>query len=157
MAKHLFIDLECTVIEPLYQGFSNYDLLYANVRKIKHELDKGYDTLNIFSFAIQTETDLRDFNKFLRPELEERLTHLTVIPALVDFGNNPSILKAASRMRGVHVTPHELFRYWNKDRAFEDFVKYYAKPSTESVLIDDAIGTFQEGNNGMQYWKMYGI
>ena len=133
MKKHLFLDLEETLIDSI----EKQQLLQGEVLKvknfIKHHQIKEF---GIFSFAIDTAEDVA---KLLDSKLVTRLES--------EFSATCTSIKHTSFLRrqtlicsGCNFDLFEFKSVWGKERAFID----YAERKDESglwVLIDDAVKT----------------
>lgn len=134
--KHLFLDLEDTVVTPVTEGWHNVSLM--NVDKIKKFINEFKpDTVNIFSFAIHDEHDLKGFNLSLRDWLERELdVTLNLVPTL--FGDILPVCCKMLKLGNGAVSFQDLRDFVGKQEAFRMFVRSEFK-NCDIVLIDDLV------------------
>lgn len=139
MPKHLFLDLEDTVITPAINGWACTD--FINTEKIKNFIEHWRpDQVHIFSFAIWNQHELNKFNNHLRVPLEDNLgVRFTIVPTVDD-----NIIPACCKVKGIQLLEfHEMSAFWGKGGAFQLFVKNLVNRSfpidMEVALIDDAV------------------
>lgn len=140
--RHLFLDLEDTVITPVLNGWHNTELI--NMEKVTAFIQKWQpDSVHLFSFAVWNASELDKFNRHTRPMLEAALgKRLSFTPTVDD-----NILPACCRVKGMspeRVDFSEMSAFWGKHDAFRLYVQDLfcrgarATP-VEVVLLDDAV------------------
>lgn len=143
MKRHLFLDLEDTIITPVLNGWHNTELI--NVQKIRQIMGEFKpDTINIFSFAIWNGAELKQFNQGTRPMVERAIGGpLNIVPT-VDDNIIPaccSILKISAK--SVDFT--EASAFWGKHESFRLFIRSLFRNTAahgeqiEVLLLDDAV------------------
>lgn len=142
--KHLFLDLEDTIITPVVNGWLNTQMI--NVEKIKAVQEHFKpDFINIFSFAIWNEFEMKGFNHGTRPMLERFLgVKLNLVPTVDDH-----IIKwccAEMHMSPDRVDFSEMSAFWGKHEAFRLSCRHLFKNTwktwdqeTTVMLLDDAV------------------
>lgn len=141
--KHLWLDLEDTVITPVLEGWWKTELInIAVVRDVIAEFKP--DFLHIFSFAIWNETERAQFNAAVRPHLEAALgMEFTTVPTVDD-----DILPVCCKIMGLTASTvdfQEMSNFWGKHESFRLFMRSVhantAKHgvSAEVMLLDDAV------------------
>lgn len=141
--KHLFLDLEDTVITPVMNGWENTELI--NVQKIKAFMTEFQpDQLHVFSFAIWNVTERDRFNRHTRPAIELSLNmKFGLVPTVDD-----DIIFACCRMMSIDpgsVDFSEMSNFWGKQGAFRLNMLFKHQQTythgidTEVVLLDDAV------------------
>lgn len=141
--KHLWLDLEDTVVTPALNGWLNTQLLnVAKIRKFIAEFRP--DHVHIFSFAIWNEVELKGFNAGTRPMVEASLgVKLECIPT-VDGEITPTCCRAKGIDPGS-VDFSEMSAFWGKHDAFRLYIMDKFKNAhihdvdTEVVLLDDVV------------------
>jgi len=140
--RHLFLDLEDTVITPVMEGWHNCELI--NIKKVRafmHQWQPQY--LHLFSFAVWNRQELALFNQHVRPQLESALgMSLSTAPTVDD-----DILKACCAIRMMspqRVDFSEMSAFWGKHDAFRLFVQHrfcrgLREVPVEVALLDDAV------------------
>jgi hypothetical protein len=140
-AKHLFLDLEDTIITPVTTGWHNTELI--NVALIrKHILDLNPDFIHIFSFAIWDERELGLFRKHCCPMIEQALgIKISNVPTVDD-----DIIPACCDIMGLSrstVTFDDVSSFWSKHESFRLWCrrKFINRAFSEVkvVLLDDAV------------------
>jgi hypothetical protein len=144
--KHLWLDLEDTVIAPVMEGWWKTELIDANVRKIRRIIATFQpDVVNIFSFAIHDELQLVGFNAGTRPMIEAAIGKQLSTVLTVD----EQIIPMCCGVMGL--TPstvdfQEMSNFWSKHEAFRLCMRHITKnlwvnwqQETEVVLLDDAV------------------
>jgi len=140
MTRHLFIDLEDTIITPVMDGWFNTHLV--NVQKIKDIIAQFKpDHVHVFSFAIWNEAELTRFNLGTRPMIEAALK--------IKFGAVPTvdgdIIPACCKVMGMStdvVDFQEMSNFWGKHEAFRLNMRNQFKNNKNDVqvmLLDDAV------------------
>lgn len=138
--RHLYLDLEDTIIEPVTEGWPNTRLI--NTQKIRAFIDEFKPHyLHIFSFAIHNEWEKKGFMTFVQRRIEEVCgMPVTVIP-MVDS----EIIFACCKMMGIStdtVSFSDMCDFWGKQQAFRLCMRnLYRNNSTpvELVLLDDVV------------------
>jgi hypothetical protein len=141
--KHLFLDLEDTVITAIETGWADTELM--NIEKVKTFMAEFQpDFVHIFSFAIWHEEDLASFEWSIRQRLEKALgVAIHSVPML-----DTDILKACCNSKWIAhevVTRREVIDFWGKQDGFRLFVRNkLAKHAsthivTDVVLLDDMV------------------
>jgi len=138
--RHLFIDLEDTVIEPVLNGWGRTALL--NIEKVKRFIKEFKpNTVNIFSFAIWNTAELDKFNTLCRPGLEQALgIKFNAIPTVDD-----DIIPMCCNVLGIGqgaVDFDDCSTFWGKHEAFRLNMRHLAKASQrplEVAFLDDAV------------------
>lgn len=141
--RHLFLDLEDTVITPVLNGWFNTHVI--NVEKVKAFIDEFKpDQVHLFSFAIWNEFERNAFNLGTRPMLEKCLgVTLQGIPTV-----DTEIIPAACKVMGLSadtVDFQEMSNFWGKHEAFRLNMRNMFKNvlqhdvQVEVVLLDDAV------------------
>jgi hypothetical protein len=144
MSKHLFLDLEDTIISPVTNGWFSAHLI--NVEKIRNIItDFQPDQVHVFSFAIWNKRELSGFNEAVRPMLEGELgVKLIRIPTVDD-----DIIPACCNIKKINpetVDFSEASAFWGKHESFRLFslsTFRNAWPAwaveTHVMLLDDAV------------------
>ena len=141
--RHLFLDLEDTVILPVVDGWFNTHMI--NVQKIRAFIAEFKpDFVHIFSFAIWDDFQKNAFNVGTRPMLEKSLgVTLSSVPTV-----DNEILPVATQMMGMGeglVNFQEMSNFWGKQEAFRLNIRHSFKNShahgkdVEVVLLDDVV------------------
>lgn len=141
--RHLFLDLEDTVITPVLEGWFNVQLI--NVDKIRRIIAEWQpDFVHIFSFAIWNRRELELFNMDVRPRLESALgVKISSAPTVDD-----EILPACCRVMGIsqdRVDFSEMSAFWSKHEAFRLNMRHVFKTTaqhdifTEVMFLDDMV------------------
>lgn len=141
--RHLWLDLEDTVITPVVDGWFNTHMI--NVQKVKAFIAEFKpDQVHIFSFAVWNQQELMRFNMGTRPMLEQSLDiKLCVIPTVDD-----DIIPAACKVMRISpevVDFQEMSNFWGKHEAFRLNMRDRFKNTkahdvdVEVVLLDDAV------------------
>lgn len=142
--KHLFLDLEDTVICPVVQGWHNVELI--NIDKIRQVIEQ-FDprSVHIFSFAIHNEDELSRFCLFVKDGLENAIGRKIELVPTVDG----EIRHACCEI--MHISPDrvdfsDMSDFWSKQEAFRLFSRFVFRNSwknwstdTEVMLLDDAV------------------
>lgn len=130
MNKIVFVDLEETLI------VSWFERVLCNVEKIKKFFKENNITeINIFSFAIDSQTDIIDFESPGFKDWLEREFEVKII-------SNPStieIMKVCFKHTGIRFDSLIEFKtMWGKTRAFHDFCQAQFN-NCECLLLDDMV------------------
>ena len=141
--KHLFLDLEDTVITPVLDGWFNTHLI--NVDKIKAFMAEFQpDFVHLFSFAVWNQAELLRFDAGTRPMLEEMLGKKFCTTWTVDDDIIPMCTNVMNLGQGS-VTFSDASDFWGKHEAFRLCMRHTFKNThqhdvdTEVVLLDDAV------------------
>lgn len=144
MTRHLWLDLEDTIIMPVMDGWFNTRLI--NLEKIKAFIAEFKpDFVHIFSFAVHNEAERLRFNLGSRPSIEGALgIKLGFVPTVDD-----EIIPACCKVLNISidaVTFSDACDFWSKQESFRLFMRHHHKnthlhggPGTEVVLLDDAV------------------
>lgn len=144
---HVFLDLEDTVITPVVGPWSDAELLQHNIAQIRTALQAsdlvpdGTTTLHLFSFALWNAHELAEFNKHVRPRLEEALGQRFFWTPTID----EEILPAIARVTNIHPTRlsfEDICHFYGKHESFRLFIRDKFKHNTSPlsvVLLDDAV------------------
>jgi hypothetical protein len=139
--KHLFLDLEDTIISPVDGGWHTFRIIneekiqnLISVLKPKH--------VHIFSFAIGNNIERDLFNTICRPAVERAIGFsLEMVPTVDD-----DILPAAIRVRCmgmVGIDFVEMTNFWGKEETFKfflrDLVKRKIVDGIDACLLDDCV------------------
>ena len=139
--RHLFLDLEDTVITPVVGGWTSWEPI--NLAKVRAFIEWwGPDSVNIFSFALHDAEDMAGFDEYVRPFLERELG--------VRFESVPTtegdILGACCQVMRLHrgkVDFEEMSAFWSKHEAFRLFIRSLVGSGVvggaEVALLDDAV------------------
>lgn len=145
--RHLYLDLEETMTTP-FVGRFNWSWSVMNVDKITAVIRQWQPTeVHLFSFAIRNDQDVRDFDEFVRPNLEQVFgVHFLTVPAI-----DTHILPACCAIKGLspsRVETQDLMDFWNKQESFRLYCRYKYAPHgaanltqhpIEVMLIDDIV------------------
>lgn len=145
LLKHLFLDLENTVISPVVSSHvsSWADTELINTLQVKAFLDSYRpDYLHVFSFAIWNQDDLAGFNWSVRPRLEKAFgMQFSTVPLL-----DTDIRDACCNrkwLKSEDVGRKQVIDYWGKQDAFRLYAQQkYGQPQgilQEVVLLDDQV------------------
>jgi hypothetical protein len=140
--KHLFLDLEDTVITPATNGWHNTNMI--NVEEIKKFIALFKPNfIHIFSFAIWDETQKTLFNLRCRPMIESTLDiKLNDILTVDD-----DIIPACCSVMGLNpgtVTFDDASSFWSKHESFRLWCRLKFKYThlivkTEVLFLDDVV------------------
>jgi hypothetical protein len=144
--RHLWIDLEDTIITPVLDGWFNTQLV--NTDKIDRVLASFKpDFVHLFSFAIHNREELKRFNLGTRPMIENRFGFSLSSTWTVD----DDIIPMCCREMGIHpstVDFSDASAFWSKHQAFRLCMRQFFATShrhdidVEVMLLDDMV--FQE-------------
>lgn len=132
--KKLFLDLEDTVITPVFEGWANAELM--NIQKVRGVISQFQpDEVHIFSFAIWDKDDIHNFNFWVRNRLELALgVNILLIPTVDD------ILDTCCKQTGIvrsTVDFKDLLQFWGKQDSFKHCVK--GMKDCQVMLLDDSV------------------
>lgn len=141
--RHLWLDLEDTVITPVVNGWFNTQMI--NVQKVRAFIQEYKpDQVNIFSFAIWNQQELERFKLGTLPMLERSLgVKISAMPT-VDDHMIPAACSVMS-MNPATVDFQEMSNFWGKQQTFILNMRHIFKRSHEHnedievVLLDDAV------------------
>ena len=142
--RHLFLDLEDTVITPVVEGWMNVHLI--NIGKIRRVIDEFKpDSLHLFSFAIWNENEKSRFCMHVRERIEHVLGMKIGLIPMVDV----EIKQACCSMMRINpecVTFDNMTEFWSKHESFRLFARFINRNSwkswqqeTEVMFLDDAV------------------
>ncbi len=138
--RHLFLDLEDTIITPVVNGWADFELI--NVDKIRSVIEEfAPNSVNLFSFAVWDQHQLALFEQHTLPHIE-RVLELKIShkPTVDDH-----IIPACCRQTGTHpstVEFHDASAFWGKHQSFRLFVRDFFKNKQGDhhvLLLDDAV------------------
>lgn len=137
LKKHLFLDLEDTIITPVLNGWFNTHLI--NVQKVRSVIqDFAPDEVHVFSFAIWNQFELNAFNLGTREMIERSLgIKFTSVPTVDDV-----IIPACCAVHGLQpVDFQEMSNFWGKHEAFRLSMRHlFANTAgVEVMLLDDVV------------------
>ena len=142
--KHLFLDLEDTIITPVMNGWWKTELI--NLDKIKGIIEQFQpDQVNIFSFALHNDFEREGFNAGTRPMIEQALGRkFSSVPIVENEIIN--VCCNAKWISPERVDFMDIRDFWGKHDAFrlwcqEMFKNSWAsgKQDTEVMLLDDDV------------------
>jgi hypothetical protein len=141
--RHLFLDLEDTVITPVMDGWWNTECI--NVAKVK-QIIAGWkpDFVHLFSFAIWNQAQLENFRLGTRTMIEERFGVQLSMEWTTDDDIIPMCCAAMAIERST-VDFQEMSNFWSKHQAFRLCMRQHFKnthlhgTSVEVMLLDDAV------------------
>lgn len=138
--RHLFLDLEDTVIEPVTYGWESPKLI--NVDKVRGFIAQvNPSAVHIFSFAVATAEDVAHFEQHVKPLLEEALgVSITHCPTL--FEHIIPECCQHSNLAEDKVSIEDVCDFWGKQGSFKHYVQQVFKGlehPVEVVLLDDAV------------------
>lgn len=145
--KHLWLDLEDTVIEPVLNGWFNTQLIPTGIAKVKKIINEFQpDRVHVFSFAVWNEQELTRFNMGTRPRLEAALgVTFSSVPTVDD-----DMIPAACKFMGLspdRVDFEEMSNFWGKQQTFRlnllHIYRHRARDAEatpiEAMLVDDVV------------------
>lgn len=143
MIRHLWLDLEDTVITPVMEGWFKTEMI--NTEKVRDFITEFKpDYVHLFSFAIWNQQELSGFNTGTRPMLEAALNiKLSQTPTVDD-----NIVPSCCRLLGIDpgsITFSDMSDFWGKQGAFRLYMRHMFKTThshgidSEVVLLDDAV------------------
>lgn len=140
--RHLFLDLEDTVIEPVPDGWMN--ARFINIPKVKAFIEQWNPVgVHLFSFAVWNEQQLRGFTNHVQPHLEKYLGRELYLTPTVD----DDILPACCAVKGLSIDRvdfSDMSDFWSKQDSFKHYVRHKfgdvrARGGLQVVLLDDAV------------------
>lgn len=140
--KHLFLDLEDTIIKPITTSWFNTDII--NKHKVVDFIEQHkFDTINIYSFAIWNQQELLKFNRDLKTFLENELNLKFNQILTVDDDIIP-ICCQFMKINKNTVDFDDMSTFWSKDLSFQLFCRsqFANKEQKQEVfLLDDIVET----------------
>jgi hypothetical protein len=138
--RHLWLDLEDTVILPVINGWQNTEVI--NIDRVKAFMSEFKPhVVNVFSFAIWNHQQLSLFNRDARPALESALgVCFSLVPTVDD-----DILPVCTKMKNLgndSVTFSDMSDFWGKQEAFRLYIRDLYKSNSTHVkvaFLDDAV------------------
>lgn len=142
--KHLWLDLEDTVITPVMNGWFNTQMI--NVPKVKAFIEEFKpDHVHLFSFAIWNEFELSRFKALTKERLEQVFGIKLDIMPRVDEDIIPACCSVMN-LSPATVDFQEMSNFWGKHEAFRLYMRHVFKGvrnhpglTVEAVLLDDAV------------------
>lgn len=142
--RHLFLDLEDTVITPVMDGWFNTHIV--NSEKIKALIAEFKpDYIHLFSFAVWNKLELTRFDLGTRPQLEKHFGIKFSTTWTVDDDIIPMCCSVMGLGQGS-VDFMEMSNFWSKHEAFRLSMRHHFKgvrnhpeASVEVMLLDDAV------------------
>lgn len=141
--RHLWLDLEDTVITPVLDGWFNTHLI--NVDKVRFIMNEFKpDSVHLFSFAIWNEQQLLRFEAGTKPMLENSLGVKLASTWTVD----EDIIRMCCSVMNMSVETvdfQEMSNFWSKHEAFRLCMRHTFKNThahdidTEVLLLDDFV------------------
>lgn len=142
--RHVFLDLEDTIITPVVEGWPNVHLI--NVPKIKRVIEEFRPhSVHLFSFAIWNEFEKGRFATFVQERIENVLgVKLGLIP-MVDVEIKQACCDIM-RLNPECVDFNDMSEFWSKQESFRLFSRFIFRNSwknwqqeTEVLFLDDAV------------------
>jgi len=138
--RHLFLDLEDTVITPVTEGWFNTHLI--NVPKLKAFIAEYQpDFVHIFSFAVWNQEEKKRFVMGTQPRVEKALgVTLSLVPTVDD-----DIIRLCEREMNLGMGCmdfSDMSDFWGKAGAFRLNMRQMWKSGStpvDVVLLDDAV------------------
>lgn len=153
--KQLWLDLEDTIITPVVDGWWKTEIINLDkILKVIRAFEP--DVINLFSFAIWNQEQLRLFNEGTLWMIERVLNRTIDLKPTVD----DDIIPAVCNIMGISpqlVDFSEMSAFWGKQDAFKHFIRSRFKNITKHdrkldvILLDDMV--FHEEFN----WPTLGI
>lgn len=142
--KHLFLDLEDTVITPVIDGWHLFEIINQDkIQTVINRFEPNF--IDIFSFAIHDDFQLAQFNKFTRPVIESAFNvKLNIVPTV-----DRDIKNACCDV--LNITPSQVefddvSTFWSKQESFRLFCRHLFRKTfnqthqtTEVFFLDDAV------------------
>jgi len=145
--RHLFLDLEDTVITPVTaDGWQHSELITTNIELVKRIITEwNPECVSIFSFALWDKKDLDDFNTIIRGKLEEAIGRKLSFVWTLDDDIVPMSCAEKCRSHG-YTTRREVREFWGKQDSFKLCIKHFFQagardggPTIEAMLLDDDV------------------
>lgn len=141
--RHLFLDLEDTVITPVLQGWFNTQCINVpKIRRIIAEFKPHY--VHLFSFAIWNENELHRFRLGTKEMLERVFSVTLGLEWTVDDDIIPMCC-AVTGLAPSTVDFQEMSNFWGKQQAFRLCMRHHFRNThrhdldVEVMLLDDAV------------------
>ena len=145
LRKHLFLDLEETIISPVVEGLWNVELM--NLTKIRDIIAEFQpDVVNIFSFALHNDLERNNFNAsgcraMIEKAIGKPLSHIpTVENEIIQMCCNTKWI-SSDRVDFIDIRD-----FWGKHDAFRLSIQHLFQHSwknweqeTEVILLDDDV------------------
>jgi hypothetical protein len=150
--RHLFLDLEETIVDPLYSGWACTNII--NVQKITDLISAfNPDEVHLFSFAVWNQQELVKFNEHLRPHIEKTFGFSFSGTWTVDDDILP-LCTAQMRLGNYSVSFSDMVDFWGKQHSFklamrQTFLNSAHDSCTEVMLVDDIV------HNETFFWPDY--
>ena len=122
----VFIDLEGWLIESWFDR--------TIIPELKPVIDK-LPNIKLFTFAIFSDEDMADFEKNIKPEIEEFFNKPI---GLVESRANLIPILNGDEHNGRHIQPAELPDFYTKSEAFRAYISHKFDTG-KYVLIDDSV------------------
>lgn len=141
--RHLFLDLEDTVITPVVEGWEKTECI--NLPKLRRVIERWKPELvHLFSFAIWNQEELAKFRRSTKPMIEDALKVRFATEWTVDDDILPSCARASSIALET-LDFSEMSAFWGKQGAFklcmQDRFKTLVNHGTpvHVMLLDDVV------------------
>lgn len=142
--RHLFLDLENTIISEVTDGWHTASLINVDlIKQVISEFKPHY--ISVFSFAIWNEVEKQKFVQHAKQMIEDALSISFHVVLRVD----EDIIPACSHVKKLlpsKVDFMEADDFWGKHEAFRLFVRHSFEKvwstdskSTEVMLLDDVV------------------
>lgn len=143
-ARHLFLDLEDTVITPVVEGWWNIECI--NVAKVRSIIEAWKPSfIHLFSFAIHNDVELEKFKlSSVQAMIEERFGFLFATTWRVDEDIIPMCC-AVTKLHSERVDFQEMSNFWGKAGAFRLCMQHHFRSTAEHdqdievMLLDDVV------------------
>ncbi len=143
--RHLYLDLEDTLIEPVVNGWPNVNLIPHKIAEVRKFIEAWKPQhVHIFSFAVWNESEHMRFCLYQKERLEQVLgVKFTTVPTVDD-----DIIPQACRVLSIDpgmVNFSDASDFWGKGESFRLFMKSTWHDlekqgrGVEVILIDDAV------------------
>lgn len=142
--REIFLDIEDTVVTPVINGWHNFEVI--NLEKIRDVIASFEPhAVNIFSFAIWDQHQLKLFNAHCRPHLERLLGVTFNLVLTVDDDIIPTCCNQMGIVSLVDFS--EMSAFWSKQGAFRLCMRHHAinhrrhnpNLSLHVLLLDDVV------------------
>lgn len=142
-ARHLFLDLEDTVITPVMAGWWNTECInVARVKRVIREFQPHY--VHLFSFAIWNERELELFRQGTKPMLENTFGVKLGLEWTVD----DDIIPMCCAQTGLAISTvdfQECSNFWGKQQSFRLCMREHFKNThkhgvhVDVLFLDDVV------------------
>ena len=144
LRRHLFLDLEDTIITPVLEGWPNTYLI--NTEKIRRAIAEFKPhSLHIFSFAIHNDFERERFCFFVKERIEKVLGMPLGLVPTVDVEIEQACCDIL-RMSPDRVDFNDMSDFWSKQESFRLFSRFIYRNSwknwqqeVEVMFLDDAV------------------